>query len=61
MTRFFRENGLSITLFALFLFSFVGQYLTGYQEFNEDQFQHQRPIVSYIEYLSEGHFIEANV
>jgi hypothetical protein len=59
MHRLWRENGLSIVLFTLFLFSFVGQYLTGYEEFNENQREHNQPTVSYVEYLSEGHFIEA--
>jgi len=59
MSRFFRNNGLSIALFTLFFFSFVGQYITGYKVFNEDQKEHGQPAVSRLEYLSEGHFIEA--
>ena len=57
MSRFFRNNGLSIVLFALFFFSLLGQYLTGHQEYNEDQKQHGQPTVGYVEYLGEGHFI----
>lgn len=59
MSRFFRNNGLSIVLFALFFFCLAGQYLTGHQEYNEDQKQHGQPAVGYVEYLGEGHFIEA--
>ena len=59
MRRVFHENGLSIVLFGLFLFSMVGQYLTGYQQYNEEQRLHGQPAVSYTEYLGEGHFIEA--
>ncbi len=59
MKSFLHNNGLSITLFALFLFSFTGQYLTGIREFNEDQKAHRQPTVGYIEYLGEGHFIGA--
>jgi hypothetical protein len=59
MRKFFHNNGLSIVLFCLFSFSLVGQYLTGYKEHNDDQRTHNQPTVGYIEYLGEGHFIEA--
>ncbi len=59
MKSFFRNNGLSIVLFALFLFSFAGQYFTGFHDYNQDQQQHNQPTVGYVEYLGEGHFIEA--
>ncbi len=59
MRRVFHENGLSIVLFGLFLFSMVGQYLTGYHQYNEEQQLHGQSVVSYSEYLGEGHFIEA--
>jgi hypothetical protein len=57
--RIFRENGLSIVLFTLFFLSIVGQYLTGWKQYNDDQKEHHQPTVSAIEYLGEGHFIEA--
>ena len=57
--KFVRENGLSITLFFLFAFSLVGQYLTGWNEFNEEQAQHHQPQVTAVGYLGEGHFWEA--
>lgn len=59
MREFFRNNGLSIAMFGLFLFSFVGQYFTGHQEYNDDRKAHGKPEVSYVEYFGEGHFIEA--
>lgn len=59
MKRFFRNNGLSLVLFALFAFSLVGQYFTGYHEYNEDRREYRLPSVGYVEYLGEGHFIEA--
>ncbi len=59
MRRFFHNNGLSIALFALFFFSVAGQYLTGFNEYNDDLQQHHQPSVGYVEYLGEGHFIEA--
>ena len=59
MRRFFRHNGLSIVLFMLFCLSLVGQYATGLRQFNKDQQEHGQPQVGAIEYLGEGHFIEA--
>ncbi|HVF30978.1 MAG TPA: DUF6766 family protein [Pyrinomonadaceae bacterium] len=57
--KFIRENGLSITLFALFAISLLGQYLAGWHHHNEDQVSHGRPEVTAVEYLGEGHFWEA--
>ncbi len=59
MRRFFHNNGLSIVLFTMFFLSFVGQYLTGIKEYNNEQKEHNQPTVGYVEYLGEGHFIEA--
>jgi len=59
MRGFFRNNGLSIVLFAMFFFSLVGQYFTGYHEYNDDRQAHGKPEVGYVEYFGEGHFIEA--
>ena len=59
MREFFRNNGLSVVLFGLFFFSLIGQYFTGYKEYNDDQKNHGKPEVGYVEYLGEGHFIEA--
>jgi hypothetical protein len=57
--RFLRNNGLSLVLFALFFFSLIGQYFTGWKEYNDDQKVHNQPQVGLVEYLGEGHFIEA--
>lgn len=59
MRRIFRENGLSIVLFTLFLFTVVGQSITGYHEYNQDQQEHKQQAVGFTEYLSSGHFVEA--
>jgi succinate dehydrogenase hydrophobic anchor subunit len=59
MRRILRENGLSIVLFLLFLFSLVGQILTGHSEYNDDQQEHGQPTVGVVEYLATGHFVEA--
>jgi hypothetical protein len=57
--RFFRDNGLSIVLFSLFFLSLIGQFITGWKEYNDDQKAHNQPQVGAVEYLGEGHFIEA--
>lgn len=36
MKKFFRNNGLSITFFLLFLFSLGGQAVTGFNEHNQE-------------------------
>jgi hypothetical protein len=60
MRRFFRNNGLSIVLFVGFFFTLlVGQTLTGHQEYNNGQQEHNQPTVTYLEYLGTGHFLEA--
>lgn len=59
MRRMLRDNGLSFALFGLFFFALTGQYLTGLREYNNDQQAHRQPTVGYVEYLGEGHFIEA--
>jgi len=59
MRRFFRNNGLTIVLLLIFLATLVGQYFTGYAEFNDDRETHGKPKVSHVGYFGEGHFIEA--
>jgi hypothetical protein len=59
MREILRNNGLSIVLFTFFFLSLVGQYFTGFNEYNDDRKAHGRTVVSYVEYFGEGHFIEA--
>ena len=59
MKDILRNNGLSITLFTLFLFSFAGQILTGHHQYNQEQQEHGQSAVGFAEYLQSGHFIEA--
>jgi hypothetical protein len=56
---FLRDNGLSITLLALFLVFTVGLALTGWAEFNSDQRQHGQPEAGLVEYLKNPAFGEA--
>ena len=59
MKRFLHDNGLTVVLMLMFLFTLVGQSLTGHHEHNEDQREHGQPAVGFGEYLASGHFIEA--
>lgn len=59
MKRFWRENSLSVVLFALFGLFLLGQILTGFREYNSDQQDHNAPTVGYLRYLQTGHFTEA--
>jgi hypothetical protein len=59
MQRVLRENGLSLVVFGLFLISFLGQSLTGHRMYNDDQQQHGQKPISYTQYLSSSHYIEA--
>ncbi|WP_262271538.1 DUF6766 family protein [Microvirga yunnanensis] len=59
MRRFLRDNGLSLTLFALFLVSFIGQALTGWKADAEELRLHELPAIGFLAYLTSGHFISA--
>ena len=59
MRKIFRENGLSIVLGLLFLLSLVGQASAGMYAYNEDQQEHGKPTVDFVNYLGSSHFLEA--
>jgi hypothetical protein len=59
MRRFLRDNGLSVTLFSLFLISLVGQALTGWRAQLEELRLHELPAIGFTDYLASGHFISA--
>lgn len=54
-----KNNGLSITLFLLFVLTMCGQALTGWRTDNSDQRAHGGTPVAFIDYLGSGHFWEA--
>lgn len=58
MRRFWRDNGLSITLFTLFIVFLGGQSITGWIEENHDLEQHGQPAIELADYLTSGSFIE---
>jgi hypothetical protein len=57
--RFAYENGLALVATALFLISFVGQVLTGWNHYNDDQRAHGSAGVTVGRYLRTGAFVEA--
>jgi quinol-cytochrome oxidoreductase complex cytochrome b subunit len=59
MRRMLRDNGLSITMFALFLVFLVAQSVAGYKTNNSENEEHNQPRESYGEYLASGAFVEA--
>ena len=59
--RFWRNNGLSVVLLAMFLVTLVGQSVAGHREYNNDQREHRQPPVSYGSYLASSQFLEATM
>ncbi len=53
------ENGLSIVVFTIFFLCLLGQWLSGWAEYNKFQVEHYLPVVGCWTYLFSGHFIEA--
>lgn len=59
MRLFFRNNGLTIVLVALFALTMTGQIVSGNRSFNIEQTDHGQPTLSVGEYLKSPHFVEA--
>lgn len=59
MRRFFRENGLIVVMFGLFLAFVACQSIAGLFEHNRDQIDHGQPPISYVQYIGSGDFIES--
>jgi hypothetical protein len=56
---FFRDNGLTITLLALFLFSTLGMIWSGQAAYNKELLDHGSPALGLLEYVSSGDFLSA--
>jgi hypothetical protein len=54
--RFLRENSLSLFFFGLFLLALLGQSVTGYNVYNQEQTEHQEPAIGYLRYLVSSDF-----
>lgn len=59
MRKFLHQNGLSIVFFALFVFSLVGQVITGFHEYNKEREEENAAVVNLSSYLHSGHFLQA--
>ena len=62
MRRVLRDNSLSLTLFFLFFVFFLfGQSVAGHREYNSGQREHDQPEVTFAEYVTSAHFLEATM
>jgi hypothetical protein len=61
MKRFWRNNGLSLVLTAMFVATLAGQALTGHRHYNQEQQDHRQPEVGLGEYLRSPAFLEATM
>jgi hypothetical protein len=59
MSRFFRNNGLSVVFFLLFALAMIGQAITGFNEHNKERKEEGMVVMGFAAYLSSGHFIQA--
>jgi hypothetical protein len=59
MQNLWRNNGLSIVLFTLFLIFLVAQSVAGHREYQETRREHGEAPIGYRGYLRSGHFVEA--
>jgi hypothetical protein len=59
MRHFLRDNGLSVTLFILFVISILGQAVAGWGALAEELRVHDLPPISFAAYLTTGHFLSA--
>jgi hypothetical protein len=59
MRRILRQNGLSITMFGLFLAFLLIQSIAGWRTDNQQNEEHHQPTQSYGSYLGSGAFVEA--
>ena len=59
MSKFFRNNGLSIVFVLLFILSIAGQIFFGIKEYNKDLEDYGKPPITIINYFTTGHFLES--
>ena len=59
MKKILRNNGLSIAFFLLFIFSLVGQIVSGFKEHNQETTEMGGQAISMVQYLVSGHFFQA--
>lgn len=59
MRKFFHENGLAISAFALFFLFWGAMAIVGFFNYNQQQQEHEQALISFWTYLTTGHFWEA--
>lgn len=59
MTRFLKNNALTIALMLLFAVSLIGQWLSGWLFENQELARHNQPPISAIAFLSDAEFLSA--
>jgi hypothetical protein len=59
MRTFFRDNGLTIALVAMFLLSALGMIWSGHVAYNADLREHGSEAVGLLAYLTSGNFLSA--
>ncbi len=59
MRTFFRDNGLTMALMAMFLFSMAGMIWSGHAAFNESLREHGGAAVGLLAYMRSGEFLSA--
>jgi hypothetical protein len=59
LKRLLRENGLSLTVFGLFLIFLAGESVAGYFAHNDERREHGEQTISYGQFITSGTFIES--
>ena len=61
MKHFFRNNGLSLVIFGLFVVCEIGLSLVGLATHNEQRSEHGQPVLTYAAYVESAAFLEATM
>lgn len=59
MKTFLRDNGLTIALAAMFVFSLLGMMLSGHSAYNSELQDHGAAVLGFFAYLATGDFLSA--
>jgi uncharacterized protein DUF6766 len=61
MKKMLRNNGLSITLFGIFLLAQIGLSFVGQAQYNNERKSHQQSSIGYWEYIESDTFLETTM
>jgi hypothetical protein len=59
LSRFVRENSLSLFFLGIFVAALIGQAIAGHNLFNQEQLDHGEPAIGFWRYLTSSHFAQA--